>query len=143
MSVIACIGVIPTLFLNVWAILAGKFVFGLASGAIIVASSIYLNETVPVEKSATFDFTTNFGVILGITICLVLGLGLPDASTDPEAAKSTQFWRVINGMPILFGTISLLNWLCFFRFESLKFCFTMNDHESAKDQIKRIYSLAN
>ena len=80
MNVIACLGVIPTLFLNIWAILVGKFVFGLASGTIIVASSIYLNETVPVEKSSTFDFTTNFGVILGITICLSLGLGLPDAS---------------------------------------------------------------
>ena len=74
------------MFLNIWAILAGKFIFGLASGTIIVASSIYLNEIVPVEKSASFDFTTNFGVILGIAICLALGLGLPDSSKDLEAA---------------------------------------------------------
>ena len=102
MNLVACIGVIPTLFLNIQAILVGKFVFGVASGTIIVASSIYLNETVPVEKSQTFDFTTNFGVILGITICLLLGLGLPDTSTDMEAAKATQFWRFINGVPIFF-----------------------------------------
>ena len=86
MNLVALLGVIPTLFLNIWAILVGKFVFGVAAGTIIVASSIYLNETVPVEKSQTFDFTTNFGVILGITICLLLGLGLPDASSDMEAA---------------------------------------------------------
>ena len=102
MNLMACLGVIPTLFLNIWAILVGKLVFGVASGTLIVASSIYLNETVPVEKSQTFDFTTNFGVILGMTICLLLGLGLPDASSDIEAAKVTQFWRFINGVPILF-----------------------------------------
>ena len=86
MSILACCGVVPTLFLNLWSIIIGRFIFGLASGTIIVASSIYLNETVPAEKSSYFDFTTNFGVILGITFCLLLGLGLPDANKDPVAA---------------------------------------------------------
>lgn len=84
MNVLACLAVIPTMFLDIRAILVGKFIFGLASGAIIVASSLYLNETVPAEKSSTFAFTTNFGAVLGITICLALGLGLPDASMEPE-----------------------------------------------------------
>ena len=86
MSLLACLSIVSTLFLNIWAILIGKFIFGIASGTIIVASSIYLNETVPVEWSSTFDFTTNFGVILGITICLVTGLALPDPTTELEEA---------------------------------------------------------
>ena len=35
--------------------------------------------------------------------------------------------------------ISTLNWLCFFKFESLKFCFVVEDYESAKRQIEKIY----
>ena len=36
--------------------------------------------------------------------------------------------------------LSLMNWLCFFKYESLKFCFIVNDYESAKHQIERIYN---
>ena len=82
MSVICVLGIVPTLFLNIWAILFGKFVYGVAASVMIVASSLYLQETVPAEKSATFDFTTNFGVILGITINLVMGLILPQDSEE-------------------------------------------------------------
>ena len=82
MIILACIAIIPTLFLNKWAIIIGKFTLGLASGSIIVASSIYLNETVPVEKSSLFGFSINFGVVLGMTICFVLGLGLPNVRKD-------------------------------------------------------------
>ena len=77
MSVLCVVGIVPTLFLNVWFIMIGKLIYGFSASVIIVASSLYLQETVPAEKSATFDFTTNFGVIFGITICLVSGFGLP------------------------------------------------------------------
>ena len=43
-------------------LLFGKLIYGIAASVVIVASSLYLNETVPVEKSAVFDFTTNFGL---------------------------------------------------------------------------------
>ena len=82
MIILACCATIPTLFLNKWAIIVGKFALGLASGSIIVASSIYLNETVPVEKSSLFGFSINFGVVLGMTICFVLGLSLPNVRKD-------------------------------------------------------------
>ena len=121
MSLIACLSIVPTLFLNIWAILIGKFIFGIASGTIIVASSIYLNETVPVEQSSKFDFTTNLGVILGITICLVAGLALPDPNVELVVAQTTQIWRLISSMPILFASMSLFNWLCFFKHEPVKF----------------------
>ena len=122
MSLLSCVSIVPTLFLNIWAILIGKFIFGIASGTIIVASSIYLNETVPVELSSTFDFTTNLGVILGITICLVAGLALPDTKVELELAQTTRIWRLISGMPIFFASVSLSNWLCFFKYEPLKYC---------------------
>ena len=77
MSFVGIIGIIPTLFLNIWLILAGKLIYGFSAGVMIVAASLYLQETVPAVKSATFDFTTNFGVILGITINLVAGFALP------------------------------------------------------------------
>ena len=80
-SIGCIIGVIPTIILSLVSILIGKFLFGLAAGGLIVASSLYLNETVPSEHSTTFGFTTNFGVICGIMVCLVMGAARPDSSS--------------------------------------------------------------
>ena len=77
-SLLCILAVIPTVIVNIVPILIGKFFFGLASGGLIVASSLYLNETVPVEHSASFGFTTNFGVICGIMVCLLMGAALPN-----------------------------------------------------------------
>ena len=100
MSFVCIFGIVPTLFLNLWLIYIGKFIYGFSAGVIIVASSLYLQETVPAEKSATFDFTTNFGVISGITICLVSGFGLPTSEVDKE--NDVVYWRVILGLPLVF-----------------------------------------
>ena len=121
-SFMCIISVIPTVFLSLISILLGKFFFGLAAGGLIVASSLYLNETVPVEHSSTFGFTTNFGVICGIMLCLLIGAGLPDPVEDPEAAEDDNLWIVISLIPALIGGINLLLWLFIYRLESIKSC---------------------
>ena len=127
MSIVAIFGVVPTLFLNLWMILIGKFIYGFCASVIIVASSLYLQETVPAEKSATFDFTTNFGVISGITICLVSGFGLPTSKEGKE--NDTVYWRVILGIPIVFIVIQVFLWLSIFKLESLKNCFALKEYD--------------
>ena len=105
---------------NLAAILIGKFILGLASGAMIVACSLYLNETVPVEHASTFGFTTNFGVICGIMLCLVMGVALPDPKTDPQACDDNTFWIYMNAFPALIGALNLVLWLFVFKYESVK-----------------------
>ena len=137
MSVLCIFGIVPTLFLNVWSIIIGKFIYGFSASVIIVASSLYLQETVPVEKSATFDFTTNFGVIFGITIDLVVGLGLP---VTVEGKQSDDiYWRLIMATPLIFIFLQLILWFGIFKLESLKYCFSVKDFESAKEQLGKIY----
>ena len=41
MNILAAFAIVPTLFKNLVSILIGKFIFGLASGCLIVACSIY------------------------------------------------------------------------------------------------------
>ena len=119
-SLICIAAVIPTVIVNLAAIIIGKFILGLASGALIVASSLYLNETVPNEHASTFGFTTNFGVICGIMICLVMGVALPDPKTDPQAAHDNTFWIYMNAFPALIGAVNLVLWLFIFKYESIK-----------------------
>ena len=77
------------------------------------------------EKSANFDFTTNFGVICGITIDLVVGLGLP---TTAEGKQNDDiYWRVIIATPLLLIFIQLILWFGFFKLESPKYCFSVGE----------------
>lgn len=119
-SLTCILAVIPTVIVNLAAILIGKFILGLASGAMIVACSLYLNETVPVEHASTFGFTTNFGVICGIMLCLVMGVALPDPKTDPQACDDNTFWIYMNAFPALIGALNLVLWLFVFKYESVK-----------------------
>ena len=121
------VGVIPTIILSLVAILIGKFIFGLAAGGLIVASSLYLNETVPNEYSTSFGFTTNFGVICGIMVCLVMGAALPDPKTSPEDAKNNNFWIVINAFPAIIGGLNAIIWIFIFKLESIKACLSAKE----------------
>ena len=141
MSIVAVAGIVPTLFLNVWAIIAGKFIYGLAASVIIVASSLYLQETIPAEKSAAFDFTTNFGVIFGITINLVLGLILPTDDAGKEADNVR--WRIILALPLAFIAVQLVLWLLIFKLESLKYSFAIRDFDSARAHMNKIYDFGS
>ena len=140
MNILAAFAIVPTLFRNLVSILIGKFIFGLASGCLIVACSIYQNEIVPAEKAYWFGFTTNFGVIIGITICLVMGFALPDPSTDEKAAEETNFWIVILCIPEAIIALCLPLWICVFRNESIKFSLDHGDEQDARAMIKKIYS---
>lgn len=137
MSMIAAIGIVLTLVLKLWAILLGKFIYGTTSGIIIVASSLYLQETIPAAKSATFDFSTNFGVILGIFINLLVGLGLPQ--TDEGMMEDQYYWRLILGLPLVFIVLQLILWLFAFKHESLNYCFSIKDFDSCRYQVNKIY----
>ena len=131
MNILAAISIVPTLFLSTYLIFIGKFFFGFASGCLIVACSIYQNETVPAEKDYWFGFTTNFGVIIGITLCLVFGFALPDPTKDPVAAADDSFWIFILCIPEIIIAICLPLWLFVFKTESLKFCLDRNREEEA------------
>ena len=86
------------------------------------------------EHSSTFGFTTNFGVISGIMLCLLMGAGLPDPVTNPEDAKDDNLWIVISLMPAVFGTINLILWLFVYRLESIKASFSAEEGSDLQQQ---------
>lgn len=108
-----------------------------------MASSLYLNETVPNEHSTSFGFTTNFGVICGVMVCLLMGAVLPDPVTHPQNAKDDNFWIVINLFPALIGLINMILWLFVFKFESIKACLSSKEgtkyFEQGKLHVSRLY----
>ena len=76
-------------------------------------------ETVPSEKMPSFFMIINLGIMLAITACLFCGLPLV-AMTEDEA-KTTDFWMVTYGAPILIAILNILALLTVFREEPLEF----------------------
>lgn len=66
------------LYLNVFMIAAGKLLFGVCVGVINIAAPKMLDETVPSDHLGTFGIYTNLYICAGITICIVMGAGLPE-----------------------------------------------------------------
>ena len=51
-TIIACnlviiVATVMTLILNFWLIVIGKLIFSIAAGMILIATNLYLNETIP------------------------------------------------------------------------------------------------
>lgn len=111
-----------TLYLNVWVISAGRLLHGLSAGVFMSAGPRMLDETVPVHLIGSFGVYTNVYANLGILVCLLLGLGLPQGEnpTDKEL-DADQFWRVCYGMPIPLLIIGIGTLMTVYREESLNF----------------------
>jgi MFS family permease len=65
-------------WLSVIPICAGRLLFGFASGALVTCANCMLKETVPDSQKKTFCVTVNFGIELGLMICLFVGMPLTD-----------------------------------------------------------------
>jgi len=125
-SVIGMAGVGLTLILNITFILAGRLLYGFATGLIAVAMPRYMDEVLPSSLISLYGGMYCFSFAIATIIAYLLALGLPQdklPNGDPntEGLKDSQFWVVIFGLPIVFFLIQdvLACTLC--RYESPKF----------------------
>jgi len=130
-----------TLILNLYTLCAARLILGLSAGVQLVAMSLYVSETVPDEKKGLFGFAINFGLVTGLTISLLLGFFLP--GKDDPALKTTNFWKIVLGMPGAIALVNLLLWLLVFRSESLGFLVEEKRWNEAKRLVQRIYKDVN
>ena len=138
-SIVALIGGLMQFIFNFWLIFAGKIVYGASAAVMLTACALYLSETLPEEKVGTHGFAVNFGVTIGISIVLNLGIAV---SKDNEESKS---WLLVAFVPVVGAIVNFLLWLLWFRNEPIGFCITNaeksdgNYKEEAYFGIKRLY----
>jgi len=102
-AVLGIIGVSLTLVENLWFILVGRFWYGFATGLIAVAWPRYMEEVLPPAHLSFFGGLYCFSFAIATMIGYLLALGLP-GDDDKHGLDTTQFWRVIFGLPLLFFT---------------------------------------
>ena len=113
---IACaICLIPTVFLNIYAICLGRLFFGFFAGIYQLAVPRMIEETVPVYLLGIFGTATNIANNAGKMVTLVLGAAIPDVNIDKKAAAETNLWRMIFGIPWIIEVFCLAMYFVFIR----------------------------
>lgn len=126
MNLIAAVGICISLVLDFWTILFGKFLWGLAVGVLATAGPLMIAETIPAEEMSFWGTSSNFFIVLAISITYAWGLGLPVAGT-PEVYTS-DFWRFVYGYPLINVSIVLVCFLFVYRNDSLQFLIEKKEH---------------
>ena len=106
-AMVGIVGVSLTLFLNIYAILAGRILYGFATGLIAVSWPRYMEECLPASHISFFGALYCFSFALATIIGFILALGLPE-DTDIDGQEKDHFWRVIFGLPIVMFSCQLL-----------------------------------
>lgn len=120
------------MYLNFWALFFARMLLGVSAGAMIVASSIYLKETVPASKLSFYGTSVNFGIVFGLLVSITFqGLILPDPG-DTVADETSHSWRYVMGAPVVICITNAIFWLIVLRFDSIDYCIEQENFKDAK-----------
>lgn len=96
MNIVGAIGTSITLVEDFYAIFCGKAIFAVATGVLLVAAPLLLEETVPVQAVGTYGSFTNIFVVLGLSTMMFMA-GILPSETDDDYLTS-GIWRLIYGL---------------------------------------------
>lgn len=138
-NVVAALATTLTMFLNMWTIVIGRYLFGFCCGVFSVAGPKMLDETVPIHLNSSFGTASNSFMSGGIMIALLLGVVLPDEVIKDEvtgkeisnnaALAADNNWRVIYGFPYICQALTILMFMTCFREDSIVYSIGKGDDE--------------
>jgi|LauGreDrversion4_2_1035121.scaffolds.fasta_scaffold302044_1 hypothetical protein len=91
----------------------------MCGGALIVAGSIFLKETIPAEKLSTYGTSVNFGIVLGLLVSICMQGALP---TNTQEMMTTGYWRLVLGAPVVTSLTNSIFWIVFIKYDSIDYC---------------------
>ncbi|CDW77776.1 sugar transporter family protein [Stylonychia lemnae] len=150
-NILVIIGAGITTYKNVYAIVAGRFIYGLATGSFSVL--VPINEAAPTELKGPLGAVTQILITVGIMIAFFLGIPIPkfDYVTIGDVSKyviaggakasfvSDNYWRVMFALPIAFSIIQIILLLTVFNYETPKFLKQNNQHGQLSKLMGKIY----
>ncbi len=138
-SVIGFIGTSASLIENLTWILSGRLIYGVGCGILSIAGPRFIEETVPDRLVSLFSPLFMCSVAFGGMIALLMGAGLPN-DNNPEALKSSNFWKLIIGAPLLLQIVSVLSMQFYVKYDSIRFLVFKGNYANARDMIKKVYA---
>ena len=110
-----------TMIQNFWAIVIGRFIYGLSVGMIAIAMPRLMEETVPNRLVGLFGSLYCLTFAVATLIAYALAVFLPPDEGHDEELIETHVTQVVFGLPIVFYLIQLLMQVTYFNQDSVKF----------------------
>lgn len=90
--------------------MACRFFYGMAAGAFTVMVPKFINETAPQELKGPYGALSQISITVGIFVCALLGLPVPEDPEDGEIVTNDSFWvqnywRVVWSIPIFLALL--------------------------------------
>jgi len=90
--------------------MACRFFYGMAAGAFTVMVPKFINETAPQELKGPYGALSQISITVGIFVCALLGLPVPEDPEDWEIVTNDSFWvqnywRVVWSIPIFLALL--------------------------------------
>lgn len=123
--------------LNFPCILVGRFLFGMSAGVFVSMCPVIIEHTVPGKfMDNGYGSSTNIAINLGVAVNMSLGLLIP---LEEEELATSQMWRFIYGLPIVFLLIGFLINLLYLTNDTVKHHVEHGELEIAQEEMGRIY----
>lgn len=131
------VGCILTTIFNFFTLLAGRFIMGVCIGGYFTVVPLFITELSPKSIAGPLGVVTQFLRMIAILIAVSLGFMVPYASD--EDALTTQIWRYIFGLPIVFSMIQLALFMIVFTHDTPTFYELTNQQEMYHRAMSRLY----
>ena len=135
-NIIVFIGGGLTLIDNPSYVLAGRFIYGFASGAFSVFCPKYLNEIAPIELTGPIGSMIQVTVTFGILVPFIIGVFFTD-TTDHQADK--QLILIIFLVPLILSVIQFLLMMTVFRYDTPIFMRHKRQGAKLRKFMRKIY----
>lgn len=140
-NVIVIIGSGLTLIQNYPCLLAGRFLYGVASGAFSVFCPKYIAETSPIEVKGVAGSLTQICITFGILVSFTLGLAFPTNSPDNDKQRSQKLLFIYSMyiIPIVIAVLNIGLLLFVFPFDTPPILKQRNEFTKLNALMSKIY----
>lgn len=135
-DIICGVGSVLCLIHSLPLMVIGRFLVGLSIGFNSVTISLYNVEMAPKVIKGTIGCLSMAGLSIGLLAGLAVGYLMPEPGTD----STSQMWRILLAIPIIFNILRFLMFAFIFRFETPLFLASKGRTGEARASLEQIYA---
>ena len=135
-DVVGIIGVALTLVANLAVVIVGRLLVGVNVGITTVVVSVYFAEIPPIQYVGRAGIGLSILASFGVLSAFALGLLIPEELAPGE---TSQAWRVLQGISIIFALVRIANFLLFFKYDTPQYLIANNRYEEAEKALAQVY----
>jgi sugar porter (SP) family MFS transporter len=138
-DLIAICGVMLTLVQEIYILLIGRFLCGVAAGLNSSLVPLYINEVSPVEYNGVTGSMNQVLICLGVLASYLMGYGVPYTPVG-DVTYNDYYWRIILSVPGCVMALRTIMLLTVLRYETPKYLIYRSREEDARQVLHKIYS---